>query len=130
MLMAAPMRRWPEPGMRSEPMVEITLDWDTPYEKALYTFSHVRLLRFLKDNGIKSYRVRRSSGGNTHISFEMPGASALDVFSIRAMLNDDRTRLIIDLVRAYKKMDVNRLFDRKCVKGKIRISGTWRVVTL
>ena len=103
----------------------ITLDWDIPFETRSKYVAYNHLFKFLRDNKIKYFYERHSSRNNTHIKFNMHNITLLDSFCIRALLKDDKNRLLIDLMRYYKNMEINRLWDCKFKNGKELRAGNW-----
>lgn len=103
----------------------ITIDWDIPFNERVKYESYKNLIQFLKQNKIKYFYERHSSRNNTHIKFNMKVKDLLDVFCIRALLRDDKNRILIDLMRHYNNMDINRLWDSKFKNGVLYKAGEW-----
>lgn len=106
----------------------ITLDIDIEYSKFMRSNHFTFIKGYCKANKFGLY-VRKSCRKNVHLKiiprFKLP---LLTKFEIRALLGDDKYRLIIDLVRHYKGMELNRLWDTKFKKGKLYHAGRWHKV--
>ena len=109
-------------------MREITLDWDLPFTHIQESILYDRTVQFCKERKFKMF-IRKSSNGNVHVRIESPYViSIMECFEIRALLGDDKARLAVDLVRDYKGMEINRIWDKKFKHGKLMKAGSWHKV--
>jgi hypothetical protein len=69
---------------------------------------------------------RKSAGRHVHVRVDLPFYLGFrDQLLLRLYLSDDRARIAIDVSRYFKAEPINRLFDTKCVGGRIRKAGPW-----
>ena len=105
----------------------ITLDWDINYDDVKQSVSYSVLEKWVQEHGnVKRVWMRRSAFGNTHVKIELKKpVTEYELMKVRAYLRDDVYRLKMDLMRAYRKMRVNRLWDSKVEDGKLKKAGEW-----
>ena len=105
----------------------ITLDWDINYDDVKQSVSYSVLEKWVQEHGnVKRVWMRRSAFGNTHVKIELKKpVTEYELMKTRAYLRDDVYRLKMDLMRAYRKMRVNRLWDSKVEDGKLKKAGEW-----
>jgi hypothetical protein len=109
----------------------IHLDIDEDFDK----FADRGLPRLLSDISMIPYLtktyIRSSSGNRVHVRIETDhDLGLMGSFSVRAHLGDDPMRIYHDLKRYHRAkygtvIQVDRLFDRKFVRGKLRAAGRW-----
>jgi hypothetical protein len=113
--------------------VDIYIDWDIDFRYRERYYKYLKeAVEYLKEAGVR-YKLyeRRSASGNTHIMISIDKqVNFLTQLTIRALARDDAYRLAVDIIRYTKKgvNEVNRLFEVKAVKGKIKRAGKWREI--
>ena len=111
--------------------MKFTVDIDTPYEEWYngigFKTMRDRILNKVAD--VWRAEVRKSSGGRVHVRVHLNhDIPLIDLFALRAFLDDDPCRLACDLNRYYRTGDVeqtNRCFDEKYKHGSLRQAGKW-----
>lgn len=106
---------------------EITLDYDVKYEKFWDTDRYNLCKEFMSTYpNLKRAWIRRSASGRVHIKFDLKESiSTLELLLIRNVMIDDNKRLKADMWRIYLHGEINVLFDKKYIKGKVKYSSEW-----
>lgn len=106
----------------------ITLDYDVKYSDFFETERYKLVKKFANEHPLvsKPVWIRQSSGGKVHIRINLKEPiSMLEHMVLRAVLKDDRARLMMDLTRLFFNGEINILFDKKYSRGKIRLASNW-----
>lgn len=119
-------------------MTDLYIDWDNvefdtfprARELAAWCFASDRWLvatmeKWAGKRQMFQFRYRRSSRRHLHVWVHAHRLSEVEQFALRALLRDDRTRLVIDLARLATGQSINRLWDTKWVEGRTYTAGPW-----
>jgi len=116
-------------SMFEQKISNVTLDYDVRYDDFQNNERYRLLKKFYNEYpAVFDISIRRSGGGHVHIKIDFYSPITLmEHFCIRAALLDDRVRMIKDMNRVLMGTEINVLFDKKYVRGKVHYATEWTV---